>query len=603
MKLYIDGILIDPKEYTGEDTAVIDIVNHDDNGIKIATITTEFELSGSAYDMIYAFFISDPQSKLKSKPVLIYADACCDNDILLFEGLLAGNMIEWCYDECKATVTFKENTEETQQYNCIRSTNVADNWNGFRTQNHPRIPYCIELRPDFMQFFTLSFASLINSLFLLLAPFVFLFQGIVNFLNILLVPLNALIPGTANDLVIGPETESGTADLSGYMDNFNEWVNRINTTIIGCGRQHPSPFVRSYIKNVCAKCGITFQSSILNTSQSEYYNSMYFNAPVQKGTRNPIVKYISDNAPTQALDAFLEDQKLLFNGQYTIENNVLIFERKDFFYDGTIYVNFLSLVDNNRVKGKLCYSMREDRLPALATYSYTKDAVDEVGNEALDRFNDTVEWNQPYNPLQAGKKIVDLPFGVPRFRDDFIDTDILAQYDNANFGGIGATIANNIGVMIMSKGVASAPKIMIWDGQNLNFARTKKYLVPNWNINIYFDNPTLINEAIYGTVGTFSGMGYNYYYFFNEINMAPNTAYAQNAPNISLYGRFHAIDNPKTNLVPDLGLEWTFTFYFNCASLSAAKTAKFVGLPNGTGRIKKTTVNLKEQTITLTGDI
>lgn len=601
MRLLINGTLIPYDDYSGRDSAVVDIVQYDDKNIRVGTITTEFTVYNTTFDLIKATFIDDPLGKLNYLDVKIYEDECCDEPILVFEGILRGDMVDWCHGSCEATVSFIEKTTLTEQYNCIKSTLVADNWNGFQLQNHPRVPYCIELRPDFLQFFTLSFASLINSVFLLMYPIVAGFQLLINSINLLLVPLNALIPGTANDIVIGPESSEGVADMNGYLDDFSDWVDNINQHILNCGRKHPSPFVRSYIKNVCDKCGLTFQSSILNSWQSPYYNTMYFNAPHQKGTRNNIVKYIPDNSPIQTLDVFLEDFKLLFNGEYTILNNVLIFERKDFFYNGNPFVVFQTLEDNNRIKGKLCYTWREEPLPALAIYKYTEDAVDEVGNEALGRYNDIVEWNNPYNPMQSGRHEINLPFGVPRFRDDYVDSDILGFYGNANFGGFAQTISDHNGVLIMSKGVASAPKVLIWDGIDINFANTSPFLIQNYNVNIYFDEIPMIDEAVYGTVGTFPGMGRNYPFMFNEINTTPNTAYPWNTNGLSLYGRFHAIDNPK--LIVDKGWEFTFTMYYDCQSLTDAYTAQYVQLPEGLGRIKKMRVNLTEKTLEISGHL
>jgi hypothetical protein len=606
MKLILNGAIVPPSEYTGNKGLSIELSEVDGDGRLNKATSQQFNFTGAAFDLIYAELIQDPNGKNKFLSVKIYEDTCClPFEILLFEGIVRGDSVDWCYGDCHCTVTFTEQTAETEIVNCIKSTPIDDNWNGFQSANHPRVPYCVELRPDFLQYVMLSFANALNLVLRLLQTIVFIFQIVINTINFIIVAINFLIPGTDHDIdPLGPNAENGDPDWDGYLQNFRDWVDRINQKIIGCGRKHPSPFVRDYIKNVCSKCGLTFQSTILNNPNSQYYQSIYLNAPVEKGTYNNGLKWIVENRPIKSLTDFLDDFKTLFNGDYEINNGVLTFERKDFFYTGEIFVNYLLLLNSNRIATKLCLKWRTEPRPAYAEFVYGQDAVDIVGNEALRRYNSgPISWNTPYSPLQSGKYQLDVPFGVARFRDDQIDTDILGQTVTTIINGASLlmvqTVQNHHSVLILSHGTCTLPKLLIWDEVNINFVRTRKYSVPNYNQN----TPVYINGL--GTISIINDdrYGYNFPYFFNPVNTAFYPAGPNNpdAGYMGLYGRFHDIDNPQR--ISDHGLEFSFTMYYNCESLQASLTAKHVQLPMGVGRINKMTVNLDDKSITISGDV
>lgn len=564
MRLVINGVIIDPTEYNKQGTEV-NISELGQDGLRKAVVQQNYTLSGDAYEIINTNIIQNPEGKNAYLPVQIYEDTCCDSPILLFEGIIRGDSVDWCYGKCECTVSLIEQTAETEKLNCLKSTLVFDNWNNFQSDDHPRLKYCVELRPEVVAYVILILGQILNIIFYVLYPIAFVILLIIE-------AVNALI-----DLFGGDPIDFDGNEQTNFMQEFLNWIDNLNQRIVACGRVHPSPFVRSYIQNACGKCNISWQSSIYKNSTSDYYNAMYMSAPVEKGTYDDDVKYIVKNAPYKTLTGFLDDLKLVHNADYDVIDGVLYFERKDYFYSGDIFVSYLSLDGVQRIKDTLCCRFRDEERPAYGRFEYSLDAMDVCGNEAAERYKEIVEWNQPYSPLQAGAKEVFLPFGTPRFRDDGIDPDILQGFQGN--GGFGGTILAHQGVMILSNHLAFQPKLLIWDGVDLTFARVKKYDIAG------FDVPA--NE------------NYNYPYLFTEFNSEPNTAYPSTQPGTALYPRFYSIDNPK--LILDEGEEFTFSFYYDCESLSTAKTARFVQLPNGVGRIQSLTVNLDEKYITIQG--
>lgn len=590
MKLLLNGILIPSEEYTGAKDIIVDVKRSDDDGEREVSVSSEFTFTGSAYDMIEAEMIEPADGRLRFLSVKIYDNNCCSpTDTLVFEGIIRGDMINWCHEQCSVKCQVIEHTAETKKLDCIRSTVIFDNWNGFQSQIHPRIVYCNEMRPDLLQQVVLIFGVIMNIALAILTPVVAIISVIVDVINAIINAINTLgfNIGTINGF-----------DGDGNTNLLQEWQNmrdRLNEVLIGCGRKHPSPFTRSYIQNVCDKCGVTFVSSIYNNPLSEYYNSMYLSAPIEKGTRDESILWIDANHPIKTLDGFLDELKLVHNAKWELIDDTLYFERKDFFYSGDIWVNFetedsAGTIVEDSEGSKLCLEWRDEKSAAYGNFQYSQDPVDPVGNEALPRYNDIVEWNLPFNEMQAGHQDVILPFGVPRFRDDNIDEDILGQFATAPFG-LGDQIQSFQSVLILQKGIAFQPKLLIWDpATDITEARIKRYTI----LNTLVDPPQLVTVVSHN---------YNFPYMFNEINAETNTAYPTDHPQSGLYPRFYSINNPKTILATDKGKSFTFRIRYNCSTLSTALDAQFVQLPYGIGRIKSMQINLNAKEILVQGDV
>lgn len=576
MKLIINGIEIPSNQYTGDRNFSIDIKTSDENGDEERNTTNEFILSGAAYELVKQNFI-DVNGTNTQLSVEIWDNACCEEPIRFFQGILESGGVSWCEEDCTVNVIFTEQTAQTKLMDCLKSTLIHDNRNGFKEQTHPRMVYCVEMRPDFLQWVILSLGVIVNIILFILTPVVGIIQGILSFIGFLVDAVN-LIPGVnlTCDICSGLDNDPATSLLQEYQ----ALRDRINERLIGCGRKHPSPLVRSYINNVCSICGATFQSSILNNPSSDYWNLVYFFAPIEKGVRDDNIKWIEANEPALTLDLLIEQLNLPFNAKMKLIGTTLYFERKDFFDSGQTWQSYQALLEASVVVDKLCFDYEQLERPAFAYFKYSPDAVDVVGNEAHQTYNDIVEWNQPYSSLQSGKKEVVLPFGTPRFRDDEIDEDIYGWFEGVNIGGLGSTIQQYRSVLIIEKHLAFNPKLLIWDG-NLLFGRVRRFPVPGFGLQ--GDNV------------------YNFPMMFNEHNSQPNTAYPVNHPLSGLYPRFYSIDNPK--LTPTRGLSFAFTFRYNCEQVSTSFDAKHILLPQGIGKITNINVNLRETLITVSGTV
>jgi hypothetical protein len=328
--------------------------------------------------------------------------------------------------------------------------------------------------------------------------------------------------------------------------------------ITGCGRYHPSPYVRNYIDHICRIAGCTWESSIF-TPTSSYYNTIYLYAPSEKGRNDDKDNLIIDNIPNKTGIDFLNELCEVFNADYWITNGKLKLERYDTFYlENNIWIDIANLGD--RLVENVCYSWSNGNKYAGAIIKYTEDATDEIGNEALKNhlYKEIIDWNTPMKAGQKGLKKVTIPFGALRVRDDGIDDDILTELFEA------LQYKSNI---ILYKDKTSIPKLIITDG-NIKHAKPVK----------------------------FNGQ-YNRPYYIDE-NDAAGTLY-----------KYHQIDNPRLGYVKKY--DFSFTFEYTCGELIEFMQnngfLKQVNLLKGgvteKGIVEELEVNFKQKTIQVKGTV
>lgn len=567
-RIEIDGV-----DFTGDVSGIAKVrvsTSKKDGDNKITKrFTNELTFMRAAYTYMKPILIDNPLGKNASCAVKIY-DTCCKDDdgnyFLVFEGVIRGDSIDWCIGDCFFTGQCLEHTEATKKIDCLKSTLITDNWNGIMTASHPRMTYCDELRPNWLHDVVIILGIIINIILLILTPIVAILSVIISTVCFLVDLFGGDCPDELED---------------GILDNFLEFKERLNESILGCGRQHPSPLVRTYISNVCDKCGIPWQSSILKNPASDYFNTVYLYAPSDKGTRDTTVKIIERNTPIHTGETFLQELTTPFNADFNVKSGVLYFERKDFFWNNPNWIE----ANNVPLDGKVCLHWRDDDKVAFLNIKYTEDPVDKVANEARDFYREIVEWNSPFNDLQKGFKDVQIPYGPTRWRKDGIDRDVIGTYAGAPF--FSGLIAQFDDAIIMASGNAFQARLLIWDGISLTDSFVKKYSIAGYPLN--------------------SSQNYNYPYQLHEHNVIANTIYASNAPGQSIYARFHSIDNPKVS--PDLGKDFDFQFQFDCEHLRTFDIFKNVGIYNddgsymGSGRMEEVAFDFEKRLCTVSGKI
>lgn len=581
IRIVLNGQVVDPKFLEGEQQVTITITVTDaetETALKRASNELVFYGTGPGepFAVLKAALIEPLDGRMAKVPVQFY-ETCGDGDpILLFDGVFRGAEASWCQGDCFIKVSAMEETTSSKAADCLKSTLIADDRNGFKSQAHPRMVYCDELRPDWLHHVILSLASGVILMLYVLTPIVVIISAIIEVINAIIDAVNTI-----------PGVDIGHIDFDGdegtnFLQEYEEFRDRLINSIIGCGRKHPSPLVRSYMQNVCTICGLNFSSSILTNPSSDYYDSVLMFAPVAKGTKDDGVLYINDNEPYETGDTFLQKLATVFNGRRRIIGDTLYFERKDMLPDTGPWIDPAVLKAENRLVGSVCFKWSTEAIPAFVTIGFTEDAIDVVGNEARGLYKDIIEWNQPYSSVQVGEKKTQFSFTMLRCRRDGVGADVLEDWTFVPW--MADAINDHSTAMMLENGMCSQPKLLVWDG-DIEFGCVKRFDVPGY-VKTYEEN-------------------YNFPYHVNEFNCSSNTGYPTTQPYMGVYGRFHAINNPK--VLNTRGVEWTLTFEYSEQHLLTMNPFAIVPVDpadNGNtipGEISTITINLTERTILVAG--
>lgn len=514
------------------------------------------------WDLINSELIVPLDGKLRKLPIEIY-DVCEGlPPFLLFKGVVPGDGLRWCRGICKVEADCVEETSDSEKMDCLRSTLVWDNTNGFLSQAHPKMVYCDELRPEWLQWVILITGILLLLIFILVYPIVLVISAIVSALN--------AIPGVNIDFDGDPDTNT--------LDWWNNLYNEMKLRIIGCGRRHPSPLLRSYVNNVCTICGTTFKSSIFTNPASDYFNTVYFNADSKKGLKaGDPETFIYENRPNETLDVFLDRVCEVVNGRWRLENGIVRLERRDKLQPLTAWVSVEELDTEKRLVEGPCFEWDKADKPGLLEISYLPDGLDITANEAGDKYSEDVLWNDPHSTLQRGIMTKQFRFGAARFRNDGVEQDVLSQF--TWYPPLEGAINEHKYALLLSKGIAANPKLLIWDGNDVNFGLVRRYNIPGWGV---------AND-------------YNWPYQLNLHNVTPHTEYPTTQPNMALYGRFHAIDDPRVTV--GRGYTFDMTFSYSRQHLIDMDIWKFIEMAEGAGEIGEITIDPVGKTIFVTGTV
>lgn len=417
------------------------------------TYSSTIRFFGNTANYIRAILIDSPNAYANSIKAQVFDDCC---EPVVYVGQINSKTIEWCEVECAIKATIIERKDTIDNYQCVDKTFIWDNRLGFQQQQHPFVRHCVEVRPESVHLLSLYGTIVVMTMLVMMLPVLIAVAVLGFILGIIVIILSTLLLG---GLLGGP------GDLASLIESiitvFQFWgqaVQSMAEQLVSCGKGHPAPYLRNYIKNACDICGLTFQSSILNSSTSAYYNTMLYSSPVTKGTQDYIT-FSSDDKPIFTLRRLLELLKDTFNGDYRIINNTLTFERRDYFSQGGVWFQIIDVKQNTPEIIELCYQFNKDKEPAAARFAYEEDTIDNLAGEAKWRYDDLVDYDPILNNsnLQGLKEYI-IPFGRSRFRYDGITEDIIKN----------TKIGLSIFLAISAGALAGATALAITTGGALN---------------------------------------------------------------------------------------------------------------------------------------
>lgn len=536
----------------------------DEEGFKSFSFTGDITFLGSDYDYLYSKLVSS-DTALTNEVELKFVDDCCGNKEYKFN--IRADSLEWCENECSMTAAAIEKSEMEAQLRCLRNTRIADNWNGFQNKRHPRFTYCNEVRPAWHHDVVLIQAIVLLTVYYTLYPIVFSLWPIIV---VVVLVVNFINNTFGTDINIDAITQENGDPINPFKE-FEAWKEKMIEYLIGCGKKHPSPLIRDYASNVCGKCGLAFSSTIFNDPSSQYYNTCYHFAPIDKGVDrdDQTTFWLPKNEPYLSGMKFFDQLKDTFNGRWFIKNNTLFFERRDF---GQASTPWLDLTTLPKEEYNICYNWSKKNRPAYGVFEYTKDAINSIGSEANRRWGDVVEWNDPPLKTQKGELRPNIEFAACRFRDDGIDRDVLSDYEDVP--EFGHRIAKYKNCVLLNQHLCYTPMLLIWDAQNssIDDARVN-------GTDYFFEGNSEANINQY----------YNYPMWFDEF--LPG----------NMYTNFWFIENPR--LINFQGIEYEAIVKMTCERLAAMDIDGSIKTKEGQGEIDEIIVDYAQKKLIIKGEI
>ncbi len=495
-------------------------------------ITLQLRFTGPAFQFIYDWMMTTVCQILNSIEVRV-TDVDCNRDFRLFE-IKLDNITYRPFDEpCIVETSLVERDDVIQSF---QTSIIEDNWQGwFNTdgtsaKDHPAFMYVVEKKPNFI----------------LVALVVVIYLAGILSTGILLA-----------------------------FDSGREWIRKTLGVCYFC----PSPLIRTYIENICAKFGYTFDTIFDDLPGNPYRNCCIF-YPVTKSESNfssfdaTNNKFYWDNRIGIAFNVFLDQLKLLFNAEwYCTPEKKLVFKPKSYFE------NLAPLYDFTAPGAYKLYnyitSFNGNKKPAYGQYQYATDPQDSCCDDLKWRYNTIADFtNQVFNPMLEGNISKNFNFSKTAFMVDYSATDFLKDaitlgrvialgailvglgelftiadpftvvavialltvgytvtnayvndfFDNAIINGAVRTSYNNINI----------PRVLLWDGESMTRAKVVSASSPAQNplYNSAGTDYEVQHPTIDGSPFPTGSPIYNYPMYFDE-------QFTEN-----MFDRFHEIDNP-----------------------------------------------------------
>lgn len=420
----------------------------------------DIEVYGTSYNFIKTNLFDS--ANLYSNSICVKViDTECSNDEYFFK--LETDSLRWCDNgECRMSFSMEQ---YDPLLDCIKQTVISDNANGLFQDNpvggmiHPRFRYCDVFKPTFVFGMLLTFANAVDAL--------------VASINIMIGSINFALAGI--NAILGTSFSIGN-------------ISYVGPQLIGCDRAFPSPYIRTYIDNVCDICGTKMDvttNPILYDAVGYYYEACLLTAYSNKGVKVTSGQdYIVGNRPSWTLDVLLSKIKNFWNARWFIKGTEIYFERKDkigqLLWGSTPAIDFTTDADKDQLIGNVCYEWNGEGKLRRLNLNYSTDPTDAIGNEMLKRFNG--EYLEPSTNLnyKESREVTLFDFSAPAFVMDGQDS----LYDANVVNSMGAVLSSLQleGVLKTQADTIGLAKILIHlTGSGMSDARTYSQPYSNYN--------------------------------------------------------------------------------------------------------------------------
>lgn len=514
-RLYING-----KDYTqwasGLDELTESYQVKDDGTIEIGQ-TSQIVLTGLAYDYWKDIFFENSCVSIDWEyDVRIKVESCNQN----LDFIIRSQGVSIDYVGCKIKMNLNSKNTKEDQIAILQKTYFWDEEYNFIKEYHAkgRIEKMLYVKE-------LTFISkiLIYMWVAALQPLIIMLTVIARIWDTLMSFLDTL-----------GFDDAESAKLGSKLEDVRE---TIEADLMGAGEFSTVYYFKDIFDFWAKEAGLTFRSSIFETEP--YANAVLWSQQLKKGIElkdcNKVI-FDKDNAPNYNCIELLNLLKPVFNADWKIIGNDLIFERKDYFDNvrQTLF-NLDQEINEERIINGTEYTFDNSNQFARLKAEFSFDAVDTQGNRNIfEHYSNVIDWNPGLiHKNRKGSYTPAIEFSACRFTDDIAKNNIVSwMWHNARNLAIFDLKLDFSHSLVLTNDTAQNQKILIidqassrlYEGCNFKFV-VKKQISPN----------TFSSDLFGDSLGVWH---YNMPMWLN------NTLY----PGQNLVDKFHYIENPDLKL-------------------------------------------------------
>jgi len=277
---------------------------------------------------------------------------------------------------------------------------------------------------------------------------------------------------------------------------IKELIEQIFDQILPAKRDHLGMTFRKMFEKSCSYLGLTFESSI---TELEW---VYIPKKDKKGGESGEVGYPDNESPLNTFGDLIREMKKMFNAEYSIQNGVFKFERRDKLESQSSYVipNFFN--DQDRLLDVSNFNTDEMVANYNIAFSYDIQDLNTLDDKTGRLFQAIIRPNNSINEDLVnikGLSEVSLPYSLGKTKTSLTGVEELAKdlgsfVDRLTgiFGG-GTNFANQIesriGSMLMSSHFITNAKVVKMNGSSL--ARNQRGEI---NASMLWNNYHFINS-------------------------------------------------------------------------------------------------------------
>lgn len=506
-------IFINGKDYTqwasGLNELTESISKKDDGTIEIGQ-SSQIILTGLGYTYWKEIFLDDSCTSIdREYEVRIKVESCNQN----LDFIIKSQGVSIDEVNCKIKMNFNTKNSKDEQIAILQKTYFWDEDYGFIQE------YKAKGRIERM---------------LYVKELTFISKILIYFYVVALIPIITAIEIVLNiiDLIIDFINGIG-GNLSRPGTDFEKFKEQIESDLIGAGEYTTVYYFKDIFEFWAKQAGLTFRSSILQ--QEPYSNAVLWGQQIKKGIELKNcdkVTFDKDNAPKYNCIELLNLLSPVFNADWEIIGNELIFERKDYFQ--TIRKTLFNLDEEVRA-GRMTdgwdYSFDNQNQYAQLKADFSFDAVDTQGNRNVnDYYSNVIDWNQGLiHKNRKGRYTPRIEFGACRFTDDSAKNNVNSwMWHNARGQFIFDIDLDYSHSLVLTNDTAQLPKIIIVDQTS---SRYFKGCLFRFAVKKQVSPPTFQSDIFGDSVGIWN---YNMPMWLN------NKIY----PGNNLVDKFHYIENP-----------------------------------------------------------